>query len=78
MSALNSSFCQFIEYQDAHATLSTESTDYILNSVCNFTTLGKSCPRVLLSMCSPSNMSICSFSIGLNIGFKVSMASSFD
>ena len=41
---LNSSFCQFIEYQDAHATLSTESTDYILNSVCNFSTFGKELP----------------------------------
>ena len=44
MSVLNSSFCQFIEYLDAHATLSTESTDYILNSVCNFTTFGKELP----------------------------------
>ena len=44
MSVLNSSFCQFIEYQDAHATLLTESTDYILNSVCNFTTSGKELP----------------------------------
>ena len=44
MSVLNSSLCQFIEYQDAHATLSTESTDYILNSVCNFTTFGKELP----------------------------------
>ena len=44
MSVLNSSFCQFIEYQDAHATLSTESTDYIINSVSNFTTFGKELP----------------------------------
>ena len=41
MYVLNSSFCQFTEYQDAHATLSTESTDCILNSVCNFTTFRK-------------------------------------
>ena len=31
MIVLNSSFCQFIEYQDAHANLLTESTDFILN-----------------------------------------------
>ena len=36
MTVLNSSFCQFIEYQGAHANLLTESTDFILNSVCNF------------------------------------------
>ena len=41
MTVLNSSFCQFIEYQDAHANLLTESTDFILNSVCNFTTFWK-------------------------------------
>ena len=71
MSVLNSSFCQFIEYQDAHATLLTESTDFILNSVCNFLTFVKELPNwVLLSLCSPSIMSICSFNIGLNIGFK--------
>ena len=29
MTVLNSSFCQFIEYQDAHASLLTESTDYL-------------------------------------------------
>ena len=38
MTVLNSSFCQFIEYQDAHANLFTESTDFILNSVCNLIT----------------------------------------
>ena len=36
MTVFNSSFCQFIEYQDAHANLLTESTDFILNSVCIF------------------------------------------
>ena len=41
MTVLNSSFCQFIEYQDAHANLLTESTDFILNSVCNFTSFCK-------------------------------------
>ena len=44
MTVLNSSFCQFIEYQDAHANCLTESTDFILNSVCNFTTFGKELP----------------------------------
>ena len=44
MTVLNSSFCQFTEPQDAHANLLTESTDFILNSVCNFTTFGKSRP----------------------------------
>ena len=70
MTVLNSSFFQFIEYQDAHVNLLTESTDFILNSVCNFTTFGKELPIVLLSLCSPSIMSICSFSLRLNIGFK--------
>ena len=41
MTVLNSSFCQFIEYQDAHANLLTESTDSILNSVGNVTTFWK-------------------------------------
>ena len=41
MTVLNSSFCQSIEYQDAHVNLLTESTDFILNSVCNFTTFWK-------------------------------------
>ena len=36
----NSSFCQSIEYQDAHANLLTEST-VTLNSQCNFTPVGK-------------------------------------
>ena len=44
MTVLNSSFCQFIEYQDAHANLLTESADFILNPVCNFTTFGKELP----------------------------------
>ena len=44
MTVLNSSFCQFIEYQDAHADLLTESTDFVLNSVCNFTSFGKELP----------------------------------
>ena len=39
-----SSFCQFIEYQDEHANLLIESTDFILNSVCNCTTFGKELP----------------------------------
>ena len=43
MTVLNSSFCQFIEYQDAHANLLTENTDFILNSVCNLLLFGKSC-----------------------------------
>ena len=29
MTVLNSPFCQLIEYQDAHANLLTESTDFI-------------------------------------------------
>ena len=37
---LNSSFCQLIEYQDAHANVLTEST-VTLNSLCNFTPFGK-------------------------------------
>ena len=42
MTVLNSSFCQFNEYQDAHANLLTdESTDFILNYDCNFTSFGK-------------------------------------
>ena len=41
MTVSNSSFCQFIENQDAHAYLLTESTDFILNYVCNFTTFWK-------------------------------------
>ena len=41
MTVLNSSFCQFIEYQDADANLLTESTDFLLNSACNFTTFWK-------------------------------------
>ena len=41
MTVLNSSFCHFIEYQDAHANLLTESTDFILNFVCNLTTFWK-------------------------------------
>ena len=41
MTVLNSSFRQFIENQDAHANLLTESTNFILNSVCNFTTFWK-------------------------------------
>ena len=65
MTVLNSSFCQFIEYQDAYANLLTESTDFILNSVCNFTTFWKE-----LHIGSPSIIYICSFSLGLNIGFK--------
>ena len=44
MTVLNLSFSQFIDYQDAHANLLTESTDFILNSVCNFTTYGKELP----------------------------------
>ena len=43
MTDLNTSFCQFIEYQDAHANLLTESTDFILNSVI-LLLLGKGCP----------------------------------
>ena len=69
MSVLNSSFCQFIEYQDAHATLSTESTDYILNSVCNFTTFGKELPMGSAFLVF-SKYYVCSLSIGLNIAFK--------
>ena len=41
MNVLNSSFCYFIEYQDAHVNLLTGSTDFILNSVCNFTIFWK-------------------------------------
>ena len=50
MTVLNSLFCQFIEYQDAHANFLTESTDFILNSVCNLTTFWKEFyfPSVLL------------------------------
>ena len=44
MTVLNSSFCQFIVYQDAHAGLLTESNDFILNSVCNFTSFWKELP----------------------------------
>ena len=45
MTVLNLSFCQFIEYQDAHACkLINLSADFILNSVCNFTTFGKEFP----------------------------------
>ena len=71
MTVLNLSFCQFIEYQDAHANLSTESTDYILNSVFNFTTFLE---RVAHRLYFPSVLLvlyICSFSLGLNIGFKL-------
>ena len=41
MTVFNSSFCQFIEYQDAHVNLLTESTDFILNSFYNFATFWK-------------------------------------
>ena len=44
MTVLNSAFCQLIEYQDAHLNLLYESTDFILNSVCNITTFGKGLP----------------------------------
>ena len=43
MTALNSSFCQFIEYQDAHANLLTESTDFILTLFAILLPFGKSC-----------------------------------
>ena len=36
MTVLNSSFCQFIEYQDAHAKLLTESTDFIFKLCLQF------------------------------------------
>ena len=71
MTGLNSSFCQFIKYQDAHVNLLTKRTDFILNSVCNFTTfwkelhIGSTFPSVLLVY-----IYICCFSPGLNIGFK--------
>ena len=44
MTVLNSSFCDCIAYQDAHANLLTESTDFILNSDCKFTTFWKELP----------------------------------
>ena len=40
ITVLDSSFCQFIEYEDAHANLLTEST-VTLNFLCNFTPFGK-------------------------------------
>ena len=58
---LNSSFCQSIVYQDAHANLLTEST-VTLNFLCNLIPVGKYCLYVnLLTSCPPCIRFICSF-----------------
>ena len=61
ITVLNSSFCQYIVYQDAHANLLTEST-VTLNFLCNLIPVGKYCLYGnLLTSCPPCIWFICSF-----------------
>ena len=62
---MNSLFCQYIEYQDAHANLLTEIT-VTINSLCNFTIFWKE-----LLICSPCVLLVlCLFVILVDFQFR--------